>query len=122
MRNYNWKKDRKIDIDEHAMQIAMALYEEFGLDVELIRDISSEGLKRLINSGNKFQLIYIDGSHEGFNPLIDFALCTRLIEPGGVIMLDDHHWPDVKTVKELCDRHLPKVYESWKVVAYKWEV
>ena len=36
-------------------------------------------------------------------------------------MLDDHHWPDVKTVKELCDRHLDKIYESWKVAAYKWE-
>lgn len=115
-----WKKDTRVDIDEDAMQIAMALYEKLGLNVELIRDISSRGLKKLIAEGNKFQLIYIDGSHEGFNPLIDFALCTQCIAHGGVIMLDDHYWPDVKGVKELCDRHLLKVYESWKVAAYKW--
>lgn len=39
----------------------------------------------------------------------------------GIIILDDHYWPDVKILKELCDRHLSKVYESWKVVAYKYE-
>ncbi len=107
-----WKKDTKIDIDKNAMQIAMTLYEELGLDVKLIRDISSRGLKDLTDAGNEFQLIYIDGSHEGLNPLIDFALCTQCIASGGVIMLDDHHWPDVKVIKALCDRHLSKVYES----------
>jgi hypothetical protein len=45
-----------------------------------------------------------------------------LVKPGGVIMLDDHHWPDVKNVKELWDRHLAKVYETWKVAVYKWRV
>ena len=117
-----WNKDRKVDIDESVMQVAMSLYQELGLDVELIRDVSKKGLRSLIDRGEVFQLIYIDGSHEGLNPLIDFALCTQCIDFGAVIMLDDHHWPDVKIVKELCDRHLPKVYESWKVAVYEWKV
>lgn len=116
-----WQKNEKINIDENGMQIAKVLYEQLGLDVELIRDVSSEGLMRLIDGSKKYQLIYIDGSHEGFNPLTDFALCTRLLARGGVIMLDDHYWPDVKIIKELCDRLLPKVYECWKVAAFKWE-
>jgi hypothetical protein len=36
-------------------------------------------------------------------------------------MLDDHYWPDVKPVKALCDKHLRKVCEVWKVAAYEWE-
>lgn len=75
-----WKKNRKIDINENAMQIARALYKKLMLEVELIRVDSREGLK----APNKYRyhLIYIDGSQEGLKTLIDFALCTQLIEWG----------------------------------------
>ena len=66
-------------------------------------------------SGFKGKLVSVDSY------FMDFALCIQCISPGGIIMLDDHHWPDVRKIKELCDRHLHKVYESWKVAAYVWE-
>jgi len=116
-----WKKSKNIDINKTTKGIALSLYKHFNFNVELIEDISSRGLMHLVKEGRKFQLIYIDASHERFNPLIDFGLSTFLIAQGGIIMLDDHHWPDVKFVKKLCDKHLEKIYECWKIAAYKWK-
>ena len=116
-----WKESKKVEIDKTAKEIALCLYKHLNFNVELIEDISRLALLSLVKQNRKFQLIYIDGSHEWFNPLIDFGLCTYLIDSGGVIMLDDHHWPDVKYVKELCERHLEKVYECWKIAAYRWQ-
>ena len=65
-----------------------------------------------------FDLIYIDGSHEGLEPLKDLGFSLELINENGIIMLDDPHWPDVNTIKELCERHYKKITESWKVAAY----
>jgi predicted O-methyltransferase YrrM len=105
-------------ITKHTKSDAQRLYEILGLDVSLFEVVSSEGLRQLILKGESFDLIYIDGVHEGLQPVIDFGLSLVLLKPNGVIMLDDHRWPDVRPVKELCDDHAVKIAESWKVVAY----
>jgi len=114
------KKDR-IEIDKSTKDVALTLYKELGLDVELLEQMSQTALSSLLSSGLKFNLIYIDGNHGGFYPLIDFGLCANLICPGGIIILDDHYYPDVRIIKRLCDKYLEKIYEMWKIAAYRWE-
>jgi hypothetical protein len=41
---------------------------------------------------HQFDVIYIDGSHEGRNILEDACLSFHLVKPGGLIMLDDYKW------------------------------
>lgn len=115
-----WGKNTRIKMDENVLKIAKALYKKLNLDVNIIRKVSSDGLLQLIRNNKKFNLIYIDGSHEKFNPLIDFALCSCLLEDRGIVMLDDHYWPDVNIVKKLCDKYLIKIHECWKIAVYQW--
>lgn len=113
-----WEKDLEIAINKSTRDKAYALYNLQQLDVIHIEETSTVGLKSLVTSNQQFDLIYIDGSHEGLIPLRDLGLSLELIKPGGIIILDDHHWPDVKVIKELCDKHYLKIGESWKVAAY----
>lgn len=108
-----------IKVDKETKRSAFELYQNLQLDVQLIEKESKAGLLQLIENKNNFNLIYIDGAHEGLHPLIDFSLSTLLIENGGIIILDDHHWRDVKPIKELAELHCEKIYENWKLAAYK---
>ena len=114
-----WQKDLPLAINKVTRDNALRLYAKLGLQVELVEHISDEGLKKLSSDNRKFDLIYIDGSHEGMSPLKDVAYALGLIKENGIIILDDHLWPDVKVVKKLCDRHFTKVAECWKVAAYR---
>lgn len=115
-----WRIDFEIRIDKQTRDAALRLYRDLGLAVELIEKTSLEGLPDLIRQGRRYGLIYIDGSHEGLHPVTDFGLCRALLAPGGVIMLDDHYWPDVIPLRELCKRHARQVTESWKIAAYQF--
>jgi len=108
-------------INKTSRDKALSLYRKLVLNVELIEDISSEALKKLISENSKFNLIYIDGAHEGMNPLRDLGLSLELIsDNGGIILLDDHKtYQDVQVIKELCDRNYKKIIENWKVAAYE---
>jgi predicted O-methyltransferase YrrM len=114
-----WGEDFHIEVDKRSRDLALQLYRNLGLKVELLEKISRDGLAELIRRERKYNLIYIDGSHEGLNPIADFGLCQALVAPQGIIMLDDPYWPDVAPLRELCQRHLEVVAECWKVVAFR---
>lgn len=38
-----------------------------------------------------FDLIYVDGSHEGIDALTDLLLCWPLVTPGGFLVFDDYN-------------------------------
>lgn len=118
-KNGIWGKELNVDITKNTKKSALELYKLLHIDVRLLEMPSSYGLKDLLKEERKFHLIYIDGSHEGLNPAVDFGLSCSLVYPGGIIMLDDHYWPDVALLKSLCDLHLEKIHECWKVAAYK---
>lgn len=114
-----WKADKKITIDKATRDSAQVLYAGLGLKVTHLDMTSAKGLKKFVTGERQFQLIYIDGSHERLNPVIDFGLCCTILAPGGVIMLDDPMWDAVTPVKELCDLHAKKIAECWKVASYE---
>jgi predicted O-methyltransferase YrrM len=113
------ERDFHVSVDKAAKARAQALYARCGIEVELIERTSTEALTGLICAGTHFDLIYIDGRHEGLQPMIDFGLCIPLFNVNGIIMLDDHlEWPDVTPVKALCDLHLTRIANSLKIAAY----
>jgi len=118
-----WGQERQINITKKTKEDALKLYQSLDIDVELMEMISREGMSQLALQGRKFHLIYIDGSHEGLNPTIDFGIANILLNTNGIIMLDDWYWPDVKGIKELCDKGSSqgygKIQECWKVAAYR---
>jgi len=111
-----------VQIDKKARSRAIELYEAIGLDVRVIEKTSFEALPELLRERAKFQLVYIDGSHERLAPLVDFGLSALLLRRRGIVLLDDHHWPDVKAVRKLCDLHCGLVHKCWKIAAYSVEL
>ncbi|HKV40724.1 MAG TPA: class I SAM-dependent methyltransferase [Blastocatellia bacterium] len=111
----------QVAVNKETRDSAFRLYSTLDLSVELREMTSLKGLKQFIPSGREFDLIYIDGSHEKLAPTLDFSLSYSVLRKGGIIMLDDHIWPDVARVKELCDGYGTKIHESWKVACYRFD-
>jgi len=113
------KKEDHIHINQDTKFSAFKLYKSLKLNVEHIESISFDGLIKLLNEKRKFNYIYIDGFHENFVPMQDLALCIELLEPNGIVLLDDHQsWEDVGFLKFICEKNMIKISESWKIVAY----
>ncbi len=49
----------------------------------------------------KFNLIYVDGSHEPADVISDAILALAVANPGAVIAFDDYGWQDVRTAVDL---------------------
>lgn len=98
---------------------ALTLYGSLNIDVNILEQTSQEALLRLLKQNKRFHLVYVDGLHSGLTPTLDFGLAVHLVHDNGIVMIDDHVWPDITALKDLCDRHCQKIYECWKVAAYK---
>ena len=61
------------------------------------KGLSDEHLPRLIAEGQvgSFDFIYVDGSHQAPDVLIDAVLSFKLLKVGGVMGFDDHLWSEV---------------------------
>jgi len=112
-------KAEEVAVTKNTKACAMRLYAQLGLDVEIIERTSKDGLTELIRNTRTFDLVYIDGSHEQLLPAIDFGLCNAVLRSNGVLILDDHMWPDVQPIKHLCDKHAVKIQETWKTASYR---
>lgn len=62
----------------------------------LIEKPSEIALPELLSSGKKYDLGFIDGWHTFDHTLIDFFYLNRLINIGGVIIIDDIGMPGIK--------------------------
>ena len=63
---------------------------EFNGRVRKLKGASVPTLWSLGTANELFDLIYIDGSHERDDVLLDSLLSWRVLAPGGVIMWDDY--------------------------------
>ena len=66
---------------------------------EVLRMDSFAGLTRLLASGARADLVYVDGSHEAPDVLADLVLAFRLLPPGGVMLCDDYLWSREETAR-----------------------
>ena len=64
----------------------------FAERLEKIKSDSFSGLLSLQSRGEKFDLIYVDGSHYEDDVLVDSILAWRLLNVGGVMIWDDYVW------------------------------
>lgn len=62
--------------------------------VEVIKSTSHEAMVRLLADGHaqSFDLIYVDGSHQCADVLLDLTLSFMLCKVGGIIICDDYLW------------------------------
>ncbi|MBK8175282.1 MAG: class I SAM-dependent methyltransferase [Rhodospirillales bacterium] len=88
------------------------------LTVRKIKDVSQRVLPEMIESGERFDVIYVDGSHHTLDVMTDAVMAWRLLEENGLLIFDDYFWqpPDVY------DRPLPAVNCFLDLIAGQFRV
>lgn len=71
----------------------------WGSSVKFIQDRSLPALSRLLENGNKIDFMFIDGDHRFDGAFIDFILGDKILDVGGIIVLDDLWMP---SIQKLC--------------------
>ena len=79
--------------------------------VELVEERSEIGLPRLLGTGLRIQAAIIDGWHTFDHTLIDFFYINKMLDVGGVVVLDDTQFPAVRH----CAQHI-LTYPAYRAV------
>ncbi len=70
--------------------------EKAGFDFfDIIEEKSEIALPRLLSEGKKYDFGFIDGWHTFDHTLIDFFYLNRMLNVGGIIVVDDVHYPGI---------------------------
>jgi predicted O-methyltransferase YrrM len=72
---------------------------------------SSLALPQLVVEGLTADAAFVDGSHRFHEVFVDLYFLRKIVRPGGIIVLDDHRWPSVRTAA-----HYFEVNIGWRVV------
>jgi predicted O-methyltransferase YrrM len=89
--------------------------------VEVIEEESQLALPRLVSEGREFDLAFVDGDHRFEGVFLDLYYMTRLVKPGGVIVVDDTWMPAVRTAIAYVQRNLGVALEPGALPnAFRW--
>lgn len=64
----------------------------FGPRIRTMKGFSSVLLPQLLAAEERFDVIFIDGSHAYGDVVLDSEFAWRLLKPGGVLIWDDYLW------------------------------
>jgi predicted O-methyltransferase YrrM len=74
--------------------------------VEVIEEESALALPELARAGRRFDFAFVDGDHRFESVLGDLVFMDRLVEPGGLIVVDDMWMPGVRLAVAYVERNL----------------
>lgn len=89
--------------------------------VEVIEEESQLALPRLVAEGREFDLAFVDGDHRFEGVFLDLYFMTRLVRPGGLIVVDDMWMPAVRTAVAYVEKNLGATLEPDALPnAFRW--
>ncbi|MFL6296278.1 MAG: class I SAM-dependent methyltransferase [Actinomycetes bacterium] len=79
--------------------VGWQLLRSAGLDTiaRLVLRPSSMALPQLVAEGLAADAAFVDGSHRFHEVFVDLSFLRKLVRPGGIVVLDDHWWPPVRS-------------------------
>ena len=80
--------------------------------VEVIAEESQLALPRLLAQGSEFDFAFVDGDHRFEGVFLDLYYMTRLIKPGGLVVVDDLWMPSVRVAVAYVERNLGATLET----------
>lgn len=86
--------------------------------VSVIEEYSSQALPRLVQNGHTAGMVYIDGSHQFEDVLLDFVYTHEMLKVGGLMLFDDSTNSHVRKVLKFIERNYSRTYE--RVPLYKY--
>jgi hypothetical protein len=85
-----WQRLRQLKPIEDRFDRNLA---PFGQRVRKLKDDSLSAMGALGISGERFDLVYVDGSHLAIDVYRDGVLAWPLVAPGGILIFDDYQRP-----------------------------
>src|ERR671918_1468656 len=79
--------------------------------VDVIEEESQLALPRLVAEGREFDFAFVDGDHRFEGVFLDLYFMTRLVKPGGLIVVDDMWMPAVRTAVAYVEKNLGATLE-----------
>jgi hypothetical protein len=64
------------------------------IDFDIHRGMSQNILPTLVEANKKYDLIYIDASHEADDTFVDAYYAHKMLNKGGLLIFDDFGWKD----------------------------
>jgi predicted O-methyltransferase YrrM len=74
--------------------------------VEVVEEESQIALPRLVSEGREFDFAFVDGDHRFEGVFLDLYFMTRLVKPGGLVVVDDMWMPAVRTAVAYVEKNL----------------
>ena len=112
---------RKYMSTPETMRGALNLYQQFELKVDLMHCTSTDGFRDLLCRGQLFDVIFVDGNHDGLWPFCDAAMALQLLRKNGLLCVDDTQWPDVAPVAAVLERYLRPVHRTGNQIAFSFD-
>lgn len=93
--------------------VGWQLLRSAGLDTiaRLVLRPSSMALPQLVAEGLAADAAFVDGSHRFHEVFVDLSFLRKLVRPGGIVVLDDHWWPPVRSAARYFELNM-----GWRVV------
>jgi predicted O-methyltransferase YrrM len=89
--------------------------------VEVIEEESQLALPRLVAEGREFDLAFVDGDHRFEGVFLDLYFMSRLVRPGGLVVVDDMWMPAVRTAVAYVEKNLGAALDSDALPnAFRW--
>src|SRR5688572_23265895 len=89
--------------------------------VQVIEEESQLALPRLVSEGREFDFAFVDGDHRFEGVFLDLYFMTRLVKPGGVVVVDDMWMPAVRTAVAYVEKNLGATLEPDALPnAFRW--
>jgi predicted O-methyltransferase YrrM len=110
--------------EAHWRNAGRRLVERAGLEetVELIPEESQVALPRLFAQGRRFDLAWVDGDHRFDPAFVDLFWMHRLVEPGGLILVDDMWMPALRVAVAYFEANLAmELLSDAFAGAFRWE-
>ncbi len=102
-------------------QEGVALLEEAGMTerFRLVEDFSSLALAQMVKDGERFGLIYVDGSHLFEDVFVDAYYSAQLLTEGGLLLFDDSADPHVAKVLRFYQSNYGGILEPFDLEPYQ---
>jgi predicted O-methyltransferase YrrM len=98
----NQRESRHIIIDPnqstdwHGIGLKNVTRAGYGHFIELHEEKSEIALPNLLSKGTTIQAAVIDGWHTFDHTLVDFFYINKMLDVGGIVILDDANWPAIQ--------------------------
>jgi len=89
--------------------------------VEVIEEESQLALPRLVAERREFDLAFVDGDHRFEGVFLDLYFMTRLVRPGGLVVVDDMWMPSVRMAVAYVEKNMAATLEPEALPnAFRW--